>query len=459
MSSPLYTLELREERDVFAARQAGREVAAAVGLEGQDQVRIATALSEVSRDVVAAGGGDVTFRVTSTDLFSVELVTSGQEQAMIRQATGGGIDAARRLVDTLTMTTDAEGHAVITLGKKVARMVQLGETARSELRERVFSTKPRDLVDELRAQNRELIAALEEVQARRDQLVVVNKELEETNRGVIALYDEISGELETTNQGVVALYAEIDDKNRQLRQASESKTRFLRNISHELRTPGNSILGLTRLLLDAAADPLTDEQRHQISFIKASALDLVRLVDELLDLAKAESGNIEPVWQAVDLQSLFDELRGTTEPLVSRAGVALVVEDPSQVGSIRSDPTLLGHVLRNLLSNAVKFTEVGEVRMWAERDGSVVRFTVRDTGIGIAEADQSQVFEEFFQVRTPLRSESRGSGLGLPYARRLALVLGGDLQLTSSQGGGSLFVVELPALGPEPVTSRDDQEP
>jgi signal transduction histidine kinase len=458
MNASIYTLELREERDVFAARQAGREVAAAVGLEGQDQVRIATALSEVSRDVVAAGGGDVTFSLMSPDLFSVQLVTSGQEQAMRRQATGGGIEAARRLVDTLTLTTDAGGHAVITLGKKVAKVAQLDETARSELRQRVFSAMPRDLVDELRAQNHELIAALEEVQARRDQLVVVNKELEETNRGVIALYDEISGELETTNQGVVALYAEIDDKNRQLREASESKTRFLRNISHELRTPGNSILGLARLLLDTAADPLTEEQRHQISFIKASALDLVRLVDELLDLAKAESGRIEPAWQEVDLAALFDELRGTTAPLITRADVTLVVEDPGQVGPIWSDPTLLGHVLRNLLSNAVKFTEVGEVRMAAERDGSVVRFTVHDTGIGIAEADQSQVFEEFFQVRTPLRSQSKGSGLGLPYARRLALILGGALQLTSSQGGGSSFVMELPVLGPEPANSRDDQE-
>jgi signal transduction histidine kinase len=458
MSDQIYSLQLRDERDVFAARQSGREVAAAVGLEDQDQVRIATALSEVSRDVVAAGGGVVTFSVTPPDLFSVELVTSGPEQAMRRQAPSGGLDAARRLVDTLTLTTDADGHAVITLDKRGARVFKFGDTARADLRQHVLSTMPPDPVDELRTQNRELVGALEEVRARSHEVMTVNQELAETNRGVVALYEQLSGELETTNQGVVALYAEIDDKNRQLREASEAKTRFLRNISHELRTPGNSVLGLARLLLDKGADPLTDEQRKQISFIETSARDLVRLVDDLLDLAKAESGRIEPTWQEVDLQGLFDELRGTTAPLVGR-GVSLTVEDPGAVGPIRSDPILLGHVLRNLLSNAANFTATGEVRMSAARDGPVVRFTVQDTGIGIAEENASHVFEEFFQVRTPVRSGVRGSGLGLPFARRVALILGGDLQLSSSGDSGSAFVMELPALGPLAATSREEPEP
>ena len=272
----------------------------------------------------------------------------------------------------------------------------------------------------------------------------------------MALYQELSGELETTNQGVVALYAEIDDKSRQLREASEAKTRFLRNISHELRTPGNSVLGLSRLLLHAEAEPLTEEQRRQVEFIEASALDLVRLVNELLDLARAESGHIEPTVDDVDLQKLFGELAGTTAPLVSRPGVTLVVEDASPVGVIRTDRTLLAHVLRNLLSNAVKFTETGEVRMSAQSDGSVVRITVRDTGIGIAPADQPKVFEEFFQVRTRLQAGAKGSGLGLPYARRIANILGGDLTLSSDLGEGSTFVVELPIVGPSAGRGGDE---
>lgn len=455
MTHPIYSMELRQEVDVFTARQAGREVAAAVGVEGQDLVRIATALSEISRDVVAVGGGRVTFS-TSPHRLSIDVVTSEPAPALRDDAGGTGVAAARRLIDSVTLSTDVAGHAVIRLDKLVERDITLGRTARDAIRQRVSTTAVRGPLDELRAQNRELIVALEEAQARRDELAVLNRELEETNRGVMALYQELSGELETTNKGVVALYAEIDDKSRQLREASEAKTRFLRNISHELRTPGNSVLGLSRLLLHVDADPLTDEQRKQVEFIEASAKDLVRLVNELLDLARAESGHLEPSVLDVDLAQLFDDLEGTTAPLVTRPGVALVVEDATPAGRIRSDPTLLAHVLRNLLSNAVKFTEEGEVRMSAERDGPLVRILVRDTGIGIAPEDQQHVFEEFFQVRTPLQSEARGSGLGLPFARRLANILGGDLTLSSDPGRGSTFVLELPALGPS-AGDREDQ--
>jgi signal transduction histidine kinase len=456
MSDPIYSMALRREVDVFAARQAGREVAAALGLEGQDLVRIATALSEVSRDVVAVGGGEVSFSVPSPALLSIEVVTSQPAPHLSDGDPAAGVNAAARLVDSVTQETDETGHARITLEKTLGKRVALGRSARDALRERVSSNAIRSPLDELRTQNRELIVALEEAQARRDELATVNRELEETNRGVMALYQELSEELETTNQGVVALYAEIDDKSRQLREASEAKTRFLRNISHELRTPGNSVLGLSRLLLHAQAEPLTEEQRHQVEFIEASAQDLVRLVNELLDLARAESGHLEPTLEDVDLQKMFDEIEGTTAPLVTRPEVTLVVDDASPVGAVRTDRALLAHVLRNLLSNAVKFTEAGEVRMSALRDGAVVRITVRDTGIGIAPEDQPQVFEEFFQVRTPLQAGAKGSGLGLPFARRVANILGGDLTLSSALGEGSVFVLELPLLGPS-ASPRGEQ--
>jgi signal transduction histidine kinase len=456
MSDAIYAMELRQDVDVFAARQAGREVAAALGLEGQDLVRIATALSEISRDVIAAGGGRVTFSVLSPGVLSIELVTSESAPQLGDGAGVTGVDAAGRLVDSVTTQTDAEGHAVIRLDKSLGSAVLLGGRARAELEQRVSSRTARSPLDELRSQNRELILALEEAQARRDELADVNRELEDTNRGVMALYQELTDELETTNQGVVALYAEIDDKSRQLREASEAKTRFLRNISHELRTPGNSVLGLARLLLDSRAEPLTDEQRHQVEFIEASALDLVRLVNELLDLARAESGHIEPSLEDVDLQRLFAALEGTTAPLVTLPEVRLVVEDAAPVGMLRTDPTLLAHVLRNLLTNAVKFTEAGEVRMRAVSDGAVVRITVRDTGIGIDPEDQGRVFEEFFQVPTKLQTGAKGSGLGLPFARHVARILGGDLRLSSSPGAGSEFVLELPLHGPS-AAPRGDQ--
>jgi signal transduction histidine kinase len=192
-----------------------------------------------------------------------------------------------------------------------------------------------------------------------------------------------------------------------------------------------------------------------VQLISTSAEDLLRLVNELLDLAKAESGRLEVAVDDVDLAALFDELRGTTAPLVTRPGVALVVEPPRGVTGFRTDRTLLRHLLRNLLSNAVKFTESGSVTMTAEAGpDATVTFRVRDTGVGIAEADQAKVFEEFFQVRGRLQSSVTGSGLGLPFARRVCRILGGDLRLASAPGQGTTFSFALPLAGPEPEAVR-----
>jgi signal transduction histidine kinase len=449
VTGEIYGLEVHHETDVFASRQAARDVATAVGVEGQDVIRVATALSEVTRDLLAAGGGRVSVTSVAPDLLRVTLTgdASGPGTAW---HSASGLDAARRLMDAVTVAGDEGGRTVVVLEKRARAARPVDDHLRRELRRRLSDTAGRTSVDELRLQNRDLVAVLEEVQARKEELERVNAELEETNKGVLALYGELSDELERTNQGVVALYAEIDDKNRLLAEASESKTRFLNNISHELRTPGNSVLGLSRLLLDPAAEPLTDEQRHPVQLISTSAEDLLRLVNELLDLAKAESGRIEVAVDVVDLAALFEELRGTTAPLVTRPGVALVVEPPRGVTGFRTDRTLLRHLLRNLLSNAVKFTESGSVTLTADAgDDGTVTFRVSDTGVGIAEADQAKVFEEFFQVRGTLQATVTGSGLGLPFARRVCRILGGDLRLSSTPGEGTTFSFVLPTAGPE----------
>ena len=182
-------------------------------------------------------------------------------------------------------------------------------------------------------QNQQLIAALDEVRAQRDDLARLNAELEETNRGVMALYHQLSDELEETNRGVVALYAELDERSAQLRAASEAKTRFLANVSHELRAPVTAIIGLGRLLTDSSSDPLTEEQSRQVELIRGSAADLLALVNDLLDLAKAEAGRLEPNWSDVDLKAVFGQLRGTLRPLVTRPDVELVVEEPTVAGA------------------------------------------------------------------------------------------------------------------------------
>nr|WP_225955263.1 ATP-binding protein [Kibdelosporangium phytohabitans] len=296
----------------------------------------------------------------------------------------------------------------------------------------------------MRVQNDELLLTLDRLERHQGELVRLNEELEETNTGVVALYGELTAELEQTNRGVVALYGELEDRSRQLKDANEAKARFWSNISHELRTPINSVIGLTRLLLGPGASPLDAEQRQQVSMIADSGETLLSLVHELLDIAKAESGKLEPHPADTDLKDLFGQLRGTLAPLVPSDAVALVVDDPPAPAVVVTDETLLSRILRNLVSNGLKFTESGQVRLTADHHDGVWRFRVTDTGIGIPEHEQERVFEEFHQVPNPLQARSGGTGLGLPYARRLTEILGGQLRLDSTLGRGTRVVVEIP---------------
>ncbi|WP_432824384.1 ATP-binding response regulator [Dactylosporangium sp. CA-092794] len=425
---PVLRMVLREEHDVFVLRQRGREVAAALGMEHQDQVRVATALSEIGREVL---GAEVTFSAVAGPRPALVIVVSAA--AALGMHSAEGVAAAGRLMDEVRVEDER-----IVLARRLP--AQVGPQRLERVREELERSAPTTALDELSVQNRQLMVALEQVQAHRDELLQLNAELEETNRGVMALYTQLSEELEQTNQGVVALYAELDERSAQLREANEAKSRFLANVSHELRAPVTAVIGLSRLLLDPRSEPLSNEQRHQLDLVQGSAADLLARVNDLLDLAKAESGRIEPSLAPVDLAAVFGQLRGTLRPL-ARAGVELEVADPPVVGLV-SDEVLLTQILRNLLTNALKFTDRGTVGMGAWVDGGRLSIAVADTGIGIPHEEQGRVFEEFHQVRGA--RQAGGTGLGLPYARRLAALLGGVLTMVSEPGEGSTFTLELP---------------
>ncbi|WP_457318202.1 sensor histidine kinase [Stenotrophomonas sp. P5_B8] len=257
--------------------------------------------------------------------------------------------------------------------------------------------------------------------------------------------DALRAELEETNQGVLALYAELDQQAEQLREVSELKSRFLSYMSHEFRTPLGSILSMTRLLEDGMDGPLTDEQRRQVRFISASTSELREMVDDLLDLAKIEAGRItiSPAW--FDLMDLFSALRGMFRPLVEGNQVDLVFDDPPALPMLYTDDKKLAQILRNYISNAMKFTPNGQVVVSARLEGEhSVRFSVRDTGIGIPAELQSTLFEDFVQVDTPLQKRLRGTGLGLSLCKRFAELLGGHVGVDSVVGEGSDFYVILP---------------
>jgi len=257
--------------------------------------------------------------------------------------------------------------------------------------------------------------------------------------------DALRAELDETNQGVLALYAELDEQAEQLREVSELKSRFLSYMSHEFRTPLGSILSMTRLLEDGMDGPLTAEQRRQVRFISASTSELREMVDDLLDLAKIEAGRItiSPAW--FDLMDLFSALRGMFRPLVEGNQVDLLFEDPPVMPMLYTDDKKLAQILRNFISNALKFTPSGQVVVSTQREGeNAVRFSVRDTGIGIPAELQSTLFEDFVQVDTPLQKRLRGTGLGLSLCKRFAELLGGHVGVESEIGTGSNFYVVLP---------------
>ncbi|WP_069387970.1 sensor histidine kinase [Cellulosimicrobium cellulans] len=447
MTAPLLVTQLRADTDVLALRRAGREIARHLCLDTQDQVRVATALSEVGRAAVATGPADVTIAVVGGvphARLRAEVVTREPLPAE-GSSSEGGIPAARRLLDELDL--DAPRRRVV-LAKTLPAGACVDDATLAAVRRSVNAAPAADALDELRVQNADLLRTLDELTEQKEELRRVNEELEETNRGVLAMYDQLSSELEETNTGVVALYAELDERGRALAAANESKTRFLRNVSHELRTPVNSIIGLSSLLADSHLDA---EQEQQVAFVRESAHTLLTLVDELLDLARAEAGHEDVDPTPVDVVELLDELRGTTLPLV-RPGVALEVVAPRGLRVV-TDRRLLARVLRNLLTNAVKFTESGHVRLTAgpDDDADAVAFTVEDTGLGIPADQLDAVFDEFVQVPNRLQPTVKGTGLGLPYARRTAEALGGTLVATSEPGAGSAFTLRLPSLPAAPA--------
>ena len=222
----------------------------------------------------------------------------------------------------------------------------------------------------------------------------------------------------------------------------EAMTRFLGKMSHEFRTPLNSILGFAELMTRQGFDPLTERQRRYLFNILSSGRHLLGLVTELLDFTSVRAGKVDLKLVPVVLASAVDRAVDTMRPLAIDKGLRI---DGLVAGGVRvqADAGRLHQVLLNLLSNSIKFTAQGFVEVSATNDGEWVALTVADSGIGIAEADQERVFEEFVQVGPDHENAQAGTGLGLPLARHLVQAMGGNIAVTSSAGLGSTFTVRL----------------
>ncbi|MEV4071674.1 ATP-binding response regulator [Nonomuraea fuscirosea] len=440
----LVRVRLDADQDVFVLRRIGRAAAELAGLDQQDQIRVATALSEAGREVYGPGSS------ATIALDHQRLLITLEHTGRSDPAGSEGLTLAGRLVDSIVV-----GEHSVTLSKRL-RFRPRGVPV-EEMRARLARLSPVSALDELREQNKELAGALEDV-------LRLNAELQETNSGVLAMYNQLSDELEETNRGVVALYAELDEKSSLLRETTDARNRFWATVSHELRTPLNSVIGLVRLLTGPGGDDLTEEQEHQVRLIGSSTETLLELVSELLDMAKAESGRLDPQPAHVNLPRLAEQLRMTMRPTREQAGVELRHDVAPEVAELYADEGMLVRILRNLLSNALKFTERGEVTLAARLDDgkNEAVITVRDTGIGIPPDHIDRVFEDFYQIPGSLQVRYRGTGLGLPYARRLAEALGGTLELASAEGEGTTATLRLPHYSGPPELERvlvaDDDE-
>ena len=444
MKLPIVSVSIAREHDVVNARQRARQVAELLGFDGQEQTRIATAVSEIARNAFRyAKGGRVEFAVegaTRPQLLLITVRDGGpgipdlprilRGQYHSPTGMGLGIIGAKRLMDSFDVQTSPATGTVVSMRKTMPGRGEPVTPARvAAIADALARQRSQDPLAEVLEQNQELLRTLDELRARQEEL------------------ERLSRELEDTNRGVVALYAELDEKADHLRRADELKSKFLSNMSHEFRTPLNSILALSRLLLDHVDGPLTEEQARQVTFVRKAAEDLFELVNDLLDLAKVEAGKvvIRPV--EFEVAHLFGALRGMLRPLLVNPSLRLVFEDVAEVPTIQSDEAKVSQILRNFISNALKFTEAGEIRVSARMQGAdTVIFSVSDTGIGIAPEDQERIFEEFAQVDSPVQGRVRGTGLGLPLTRKLAGLLGGSVTVDSTPGLGSTFSLLLPLV-------------
>lgn len=447
MATRLTTIGLRHEDDVVHARQAAREVSALLGFDSQDQVRIATAASELARNAFRyAGGGDVAFELTPgsdnvdrPQTLVIEVSDSGPGIADLDRVLRGryvsntglglGLAGTQRLMDEFKVNTTPGKGTTVRVAKYLSSRRHFTEKELSSICQRLNSAKQRDPLSELEQQNRELMASLEQLRQRGAELDHLNQELDDTNRGV------------------VALYAELDERADFLQRTSELKTRFLSNMSHEFRTPLNSIISLSQLLMDRVDGELTSEQEKQVIYIRRSAETLLELVTDLLDLAKIEAGKVTVRPNEFKVGGLFGALRGMLRPLLINPNVTLTFEDAPDIDVLFTDESKVSQILRNFISNALKFTQQGEVSVTARRgQHDTVIFSVSDTGIGIARADQLRVFEEFTQIDSPLQRQTKGTGLGLPITKKFAELLGGSVTLASEQGKGSTFSAIIPRV-------------
>jgi GAF domain-containing protein len=242
----------------------------------------------------------------------------------------------------------------------------------------------------------------------------------------------------------VRLFEEIQDKSRQVEEASKHKSQFLANMSHELRTPLNAILGYTELIIDGIYGEAPEKMRTVMERVQSNGKHLLGLINDVLDLSKIEAGQLVLSIQDYSIKDVVHGVYSAVEPLANSKKLAFKIDVPANLPPARGDDRRLTQVLLNLVGNAIKFTDAGEVAVKAAASNGAYTISVRDTGPGIAAADQTKIFDEFQQADSTQTKAKGGTGLGLSIAKRIIEMHGGKLWVESSLGAGSTFSFTVP---------------
>ena len=419
------------------------------------------------------GGGPLHFQAgdgligRAAQSMEVQTIHDVPENYM-RLASGLGEASPRHLL-IAPLTADGQLQGVIEFGlleipseRAIELLRGVSELAGVALRSATYRVRLQDLLnesqqltEELQAQQEELRVSNEELSERSHalqesttRLESQQSELEQTNEQLEEQAQALEtqrNDLDRQNTDLIIARGDLQEKAEQLETASRYKSEFLANMSHELRTPLNSTLILAKLLQDNASGNLSEEQVHFASTIYDAGNDLLALINDILDLSKVEAGKLDLNIEKIPMPKIAQSLERIFKPLADTKALRFEVKVNPAVTAITTDRQRLEQILRNLLSNAVKFTSEGSVILEIVPEGQEqIRFTIRDTGIGIDPSQHRQIFDAFHQADGTISRKYGGTGLGLSISKSLAELLGGYLEVSSSRGEGSSFSLLLP---------------
>lgn len=428
---------VHREADIVKVRDRVRRLAREMGFDQTTQIKVTTAVSEITRNIYEyAGSGAISLAVAARGDETGIQITARDEGPGIDEATlrsimrgsyrsssglGVGLSGTRKLMDEFDIQTSLQQGTRVTIIKWLPRPMGADVKQRvAQLREQVGEELSDPIVAEIQQQNRDLVAVLNDLEEKREELERLNLQLRENNQ-------------------------ELNEANAKLRELAEMKEEFLALTTHDLRSPLTVISGVINFFTSGRLGELSPEQKNMVTMMERNTQSLIELVNDLLDASKLESGTMRLDISSINLHGIINDLCETMEPLVREKGVLLETSIPEELPPVKADRAKLRRIFVNLLSNAVKFTQRGgSIKVTAESLDGRVLISIADTGVGIAPDDLVRLFDKYEQARSRATRGEKGTGLGLYITRQLVELHGSRITVDSEVGRGSTFAFTLP---------------